>query len=925
MTFGEFRLDLDTESVWRGTDEIRLRPKTFALLRYLAEHPRRLLTKEELLDAVWPEVAVGEAVLAVCVGEIRRALADDARTPRLIETVHRRGYRFIGADPAPARQSIVVGLESPAPDTPLIGRDAELVRLRQALDDAWQGRGRIVVIRGEAGIGKSRIVEEVAGDVAARGGRVLVGRCYETEQVLPFGPWVNAIRNARVLDEINDLPKPWQVELSRLFPELGVAPPPDDHAQNVRLFEAIAHLAEHVAQRHPLLLVLEDLHWADEMSLRLAAFMARQIRTRAVLMMVTAREEELPGPPVLSGLLEELARDERAAHLALRSLSRAETDTLVRALARTSGDDSALERLTEQLWTVSKGNPFVVIETMRVVGDRAAHEPTAAVPLPERVRDVITARLARLSESGQHLAAVASVIGREFDFAVLARAAGLDEVRAAEGIEELARRRVLTGTGERFDFTHARIREVAYAQLLPPRRRLLHAQVAAALEDVYQDALEPHYAALAAHHCDGESWEKALTYFQRAGTSAVTCSANREAIAYVDRGLQMLDHLPEGPARTTHAYDLRMLRASAHYSLGELRRVVDQLGETEALARALDDRARVGRVAVLKLACLSVMGDQRAALEAGEIGRAIAEAGNHRPREAVATVMVGFAHLGRGDFPQAVALFRKSAELLRDQPAHERFGQIGLPAVFWRTWLVFSLGELGAFADAIACGEEAVEIADAADQPFAMAEAHGALGYVHSLKGDLPRGIGALERSVAICREHQLLLLSPVMIGALGHAYALAGRIAEAVPTGEDAVARSEALHVMWWQSRRLTQLGETYLRAGRVDDALTTADRALALAATHDERASEAYALRLRGRAARRRHPADVATTERYLSQALTLAEELGMRPLAAHCHRDLGALYRDTGNRERAAQHTTTATTMFREMEMQEQGGHA
>jgi tetratricopeptide (TPR) repeat protein len=921
VTFGEFRLDLETESVWRGTTEIRLRPKTFTLLRYLAEHPRRLLTKEELLDAVWPEVAVGEAVLAVCVGEIRRALADDPRTPRFIETVHRRGYRFIGADPTAAVPGVVVGIDSPAPDTPMIGREAEIVRLRQALEDAWQGRGRVVVIRGEAGIGKSRIVEEVAVEAAARGGRVLLGRCYETEQILPFGPWVNAVRQAGVLSEIGDLPSAWHVELSRLFPELGAAPPPDDHAQNVRLFEAVAHLVNHVAQRHPLLLVLEDVHWADEMSLRLAAFMARQIRARPVLMVVTAREEELPGPPVLSGLLEELARDDRAAQLTVGSLSRAETATLVRALGRACGDESALESLAEQLWTASKGNPFLVVETMRVVGD----QPTPAVPLPERVRDVITARLARLSEGGQHLAAVASVIGREFDFAVLARAASLDEVRAAEGLEELARRRVLTGTGERFDFTHDRIREVAYGQLLPPRRRLLHAQVAAALEEVYRDALEPHYAALAAHHCEGEGWEQALTYFQRAGTRAVTCSANREAIAYLERGLQVLEHFPEGHAKIKHAYDLRMARASAQYSLGELQRIVEELGQTEALARALDDQTRVGRAAVLKLACLSVMGDQRAALEAGEVGRAIAEASFNRPREAIATVMLGFSHLGRGEFQQAIAHFRKSGDLLRDVPVHERFGQIGLPAVFWRTWLTLSLGELGAFPDAIACGEEAVRIADAADQPFAMAEAHGALGFACYLRGDLARGIAALERSVALCRDHQLILLSPVMIAALGHAYALSGRLAEAVSTAEEAVACGAALRVMWWQSRRLTQLGDTYLRAGLVDDARFAADRALALATAHGERVSEAYALRLRGAVAHRSHPTDVETAHRYVSQALTCAEELDMRPLVAHCHHDLGALYRHAGKRERAARHAATATTMYREMAIEEQGGHS
>ncbi len=909
MTFGGFRLDPATEGVWLDGEEIRLRPKAFAVLRYLADRPRRLVTKEELLAAVWPDVAVGEAALAVCVGEIRKALRDEARTPRFVETVHRRGYRFIGTMP----------VEIPSPDTPLIGRETELARLRHAVGEAWQGRGRVVVIGGEGGIGKSRVVEELSADAVRRGGRVLVGRCYETEQILPFGPWVNAMRKGHVLSEIagaGALPAAWQSELTRLFPELGALPPVVDSAQNLRLFEAMSHGVERLTRTQPLLLVLEDVHWADEMSLRLVAFVARKIPSWSVLMVVTAREEDVPGAPVLGGVLQELIRDDRTVRLTLPPLSRLETAHLVRAMARGSGDDAALERLADQLWAVSEGNPFLAIETMRAIQDGTA--PPSGVPLPERVRDVLLARLSRLSERGRQLAAVASVIGREFDFAVLARAVGLDEGWAAEGVEELVRRRVLTGAGERFDFTHDRIREVAYGQLLPPRRRLLHVQVAGALEEVYRDALEPHHAALAEHYRRGELWEKALSSLRKAGNRAVACSANREAIAYYEQALQVLEHLPEGRTKTARAYDLWMNRAAVYYSLGELRRIVDRLDEAEALARALDDPTRLGRLAVLQSACLAPMGDHAAAIESGARGLASAEADGNRPRQAVAAVMLGFACMGLGDLRRAVELLRTSGDLLQDEPVHERFGHIGLPAVFWRTWMILSLGELGAFPEAMTCGHDAVRLADAADQPFSMAEAHGALGHLHALKGELSAGIPELERSVALCRDYELVLLSPAMFSALGHAYALSGRLADAVAVMEEAVARGASLEVMWWQSRRVTNLAEGYLLADRVRDAKETADRALALAEAHGERGSRAHALRVLGEIAGHREAPDYERARQHLSEALALAEELGMQPLVARCHRGLGTLYRSWGKRERAATHLDTATRMFRTLDM-------
>ena len=867
----------------------------------------------------------------VCVGVLQRELGvePEPETRQVYQEVlqHRAHPTATPEPPAapprrPRRSPARVRREAPSLEPPLVGRRAELARLRQALDEAGGGSGRTVVVLGEAGIGKTRLLEELAAVTLQRGGRRVVGRCYETEQILPFGPWVETLRaglGALEPDALEGLDPVWRAELARLLPELagpglGPAGPADDH---LRLFGAVARVIEMLAAEPPLVLILEDLHWADEMSVRLFGFLARRVEAWPALLVASAREEELGEAPLLRRLLGELGGQRQVVSLPLSTLSKAETHSLVQVLARVGTHEAALGRVAEQVWAVSEGNPFVVVETMRALHEGHRFE-ASTIGLPERVREAIGGRLERLSLRARELVAVAAVIGREFEFPLLQRAAGLDEREAAEGVEELVRRRVLHGVGARLDFAHDRIREVAYGQLFPPRRTRLHAAVGSAIEAVYADHLEPHHGALGVHYRHGEVWAKALAYLRQAGARAVAYSAHREAVAYFEQALQVLEHLPEGRSRTEQAYDIRMYRETSYWTLGELPRVVDHLGAAEALARALEDQGRLGRVAVLRSGCLAAMGDPAPAIESGERGLAIAQVAGNLPLHVAATVLLGFAHIGLGDFPRAVALLRTIAELLQGQPVHKRLGQIGLPAVFWRAWLTTPLGELGEFTEAITRGEEAVRIAEAAAQPYSLALAQGTLGHLYCVKGEPALAIPALERSVALCRDYEFAVVSPFTTGSLGYAYALSGRVPEALALMEQAVAQGASRRLMWWQSRRITQLGEGYLLAGRGEDALATAERALALADAHGERGSRAYALRFLAEVALRRDHPDPESAERHLGQALALAEELGMRPLVARCQLDMGQLYRRAGNRSKARDHLALAGSQLREMDM-------
>jgi DNA-binding SARP family transcriptional activator len=520
----------------------------------------------------------------VCVGVLQRELGaePEAETKRLYQELLRQTAEAVKApDPPgdgrvrPGREAALARLDLPVAETPLFGREAELGRLRQLLDETIEGHGHVATVTGEAGIGKTRLLSALAAEALQRGCRVLIGRCYSSDSILPFGPWVHACRSGELgVDEeiLSALSPPWRAELTRLLPEANAArlPPPSD--SDLRLFESVAHLVEQVAARHPVVLMLEDLHWADEMSLRLLAFVSRRIPEWAALVVATARDEELADASVARRTVQELSHAVQAVLLVLPPLSRSDTTRLVHAVARAGSDARTLGSLEEQVWAVSEGNPFVAVETTRALQVGTARPDAGTLPLPQRVRELTISRLERLSDRARELASVAAVIGREFEFVLLQRAGRLDEYATAKGVEELVRRHVLRGAGEQFDFTHDRVQAVVYDQMLPLQRRLCHRFVGEALEALYCGEPEPHCLALGRHFREGEVWDKAFTYLRAAGASAMARSAYREAAACLAQALEMARRLPQTAHTATQIVDTRLDLRDSRREHGETSR-----------------------------------------------------------------------------------------------------------------------------------------------------------------------------------------------------------------------------------------------------------------------------------------------------------------------------------------------------------------
>jgi DNA-binding SARP family transcriptional activator len=327
-----------------------------------------------------------------------------------------------------------------AAEVPLVGRTEEVRALAEALDAAGAGDGGLVVISGEAGIGKTRLLAELPTLARYRGVRVLLGHCHHSEQVLPFRPLVEAVRDGGLLDAADirsGLSPVAAAELRRLFPELGEAPPALSTSSETQawLFEALLELCRRASVARPLTLAVEDIHWADDTTLRFLAFAARRLAKSRMLVIVTLREEDLEDAPGLRRLLDELRRDATVRWLALGALSQAETHELVGALGDLGGARERLAARSDRAWQASGGNPLIIVETMREILDHDGPDDAVARLVPRRVRELIAARLTRLDEPARHVMSVAAVVAEPVSFDLLAQAAGISSRETAEALE----------------------------------------------------------------------------------------------------------------------------------------------------------------------------------------------------------------------------------------------------------------------------------------------------------------------------------------------------------------------------------------------------------------------------------------------------------------------------------------------------------
>ncbi len=531
---------------------------------------------------------------------------------------------------------------------------------------------------------------------------------------------------------------------------------------------------------------------------------------------------------------------------------------------------------------------------------------------------MLAARIDRLAPEDKRLLQVAAVVGKDVPFALLHAIAELPDDALRRGLDHLQTAEFVYETGLfpdlEYAFTHALTHEVTYGGLLQERRRELHARVVEAIETRHRDRLGEQIERLAHHAVRGELQEKAVPYLRQAGVKATARSALPEARVWFEQALDVLAALPESPSTLEQGVDIRLELRPVLNVLGELRRMLERLREAEPLAERLNDDGRRSRVCAAMTNVHAVLGELDEALVTGTRAVAIAaRLGDVRVRILAATYLAQ-PHFYRGDYARVVELTTDNLAALPADWVYEGFGFGIAPMLYNRLWLVFSLAELGRFAEAAQHVAEMFRLAEPTQRPHDVGEAYNAAGMLHLRKGEWATARSLFEHGIAAWRAGNAVLGIPVAVGFSAWVLAQLGEPSEALTRlreGEQFLEGHAARALMPYN-----QLGRAALLLDRLDEAQSLGERSVKSSTSRHGVA--AHALHLLGDIATHPDRFDAVSGEAYYRKALALAEPRGMRPLVAHCHLGLGKLYRRAGKREEAQEHLTTATTMYREMDM-------
>jgi class 3 adenylate cyclase/tetratricopeptide (TPR) repeat protein len=791
----------------------------------------------------------------------------------------------------------------------IAGRQAELRTLRSAFESTAAGKGRLVTIVGAPGIGKSRLVHEFV-NTAAAGWTILETACasqHMNSSYYPISRLIRTLFNIGIDDSPEIAARRVQEGVGRFYRALAPSIPAilsmldlrsdDGDWDNLtppqrrnQVIEAIKALIFHVKRTSPVLILIEDLHWADAETKLILENIAGLLGDTRILLMATQRPES--------------TWSAERAHLRvdLFPLKEQDSHAMVDWLM---GDDISLNPVKRRILAQAQGNPLFIEELIQALKDSGAIEgeprhyrlthSTQRIDMPETIHSVLATRVDLLDARSKSLLQTCAVIGKDAPAALLSKMMDTDPEELARQLRTLESADLLYkvgGTGApEYSFKHDLTRDVAYGTLLLGMRRILHAKAVEIIESNFGNRLDEHIDRLADHAFYAELWEKAVPYQLRSCRRAVKRGANQDAVSIFERGIETLSHLAASEAKTKAEIDFRLAVILALEPLGRHRRIVDVLLDARRFAEDSDDPRRTAAVNCHLAVALWRLGDNDGAMAAAEAAKSIAEGVGGHALKFAALHNLGIVHHGTGSFAKSVEMHRACLALESPDLDDKRAGWAGLPSVVLRTFLADALLELGEIEEAEAVAEEGGRRADAADHAYSRCQINQVRSRIRVAQGRPAEAILLLQDAWQASIDLELIQMYPIIAARWGEAYLAAGDF----PAALDIVSMPEKLDIplaqntFGWGQLFVAQ-GHALLAVGRQGDARAAAERAMRLAEQRGERPQQAYALKLLGDISAAEQ--DPAEAEGHFRRAIDLAEECGMNPLKQDCVAALAAV---------------------------------
>jgi DNA-binding winged helix-turn-helix (wHTH) protein/tetratricopeptide (TPR) repeat protein len=906
ISFDDFLLDTGNETIRKGLKPISLRPKTFALLRYLVEHAGRLVSKEELMGALWSNTYVGDDVLKHSIGEIRRALGDDVNMPRYIETAHRRGYRFIGEIKGRREVSGGQGMVEDANGTPslgkrqLVGRDSELTLMRNWLERTLGGTRQIAFITGEQGIGKtalvdtflnmidrnmeieSQIPDSEIGDYQS-GVCVARGQClklYGTSE--PYMPVLEAFTrlcqgpiSARVKSVLNRHAPLWLTQMPSVVDGASLEKLKRGlmGATRPRMLREMAEAIEGLSSEMPMILVLEDLHWSDLSTLNLLAYLAQRQEPARLMLLATFRFAEVMGKShPLKGIIQELQLHYQCQELPLTRLDEA---AVAEYLMRRFPEHKLPVEVCEWIHRQTDGDPLFMVSIadhlvtqgaiVRQNGSWILKNPLAAFEssVPATIQQMITRKIEQSSPGEQSVLEAGSVEGVEFSAAAISAALGEEPSRVEELCEGMARRykflqsesshKLSNGTLTlRYKFTHPLYQDICYKGVPETRRTHLHRRIGEYIERAYVDYAGDKAAKLATHFERGRQYGRAIKYFQQAADNANRRYADCVAIDLARRGLQLLDGIPDAPELAYYELKLQIalgiaLMATQGFGSEEVKRTF-----TRALGLSRESSDPILPFSALfgLWRCCRIRGEYTKAQELAEQLVRLGKSEQKPAMESHANHAMAATLLDLGKFDLALEYLKQDIALrnIQEQDSHAFLfrNDSRLTCMCYRALAKWMLGypdqSLKEIDKAVALAADPCQAHD-----FVFARYFAAL--VHKSRRDSKRALEFAQEALAHARQQGLVQWIALISSILGWALAKEGKVTEGIERIHQALASHQQIGSVISNAPLLsTLLAEVLQDAGEIQEGLATVEKVLDMVHRAGNRHYETEIYRLKG-----------------------------------------------------------------------------